>query len=267
MTGVHRALLAAIAVVGFASVATAADMPVKARVAAPVESTWTGFYAGVNAGWGWSKANSTATPFGATAIADFAPMSVSNTAQGSVFGGQLGYNWQLKSLVLGVEGDFDGAGINGSAATTTPSILNGGTATDGVMVHEKINWLASVRGRIGYTWGPGLAYATGGAAWENVSVNTLLSADTAPGVFGQSGIGSFSTTKSGWVVGAGYEWMVAPHWTVRGEYLHYGFGSGPTNAVAIPGCAAGPCGANVSVSKVDVDVVRLGVNYMFNGSR
>jgi len=262
----HRATFAAVAVFGFASVASAADLPTKAPAyqAPAYAPSWTGFYLGVNGGWGWSKNTASETPFGAVGIGGILPQSLDTSLNGAIFGGQLGYNWQFGKWVLGIEGDFDGASINGSSQSVFPDLLGGagGTATDGLMVHQNVQWLASIRGRLGYTWGPGLAYLTGGAAWENVKTNVMISTDTDPAVFSQSATGSFTSTKSGFVVGGGYEWMINPKWTVRGEYLYYGFNGGSTNAINIPDCSG--CGVNVTTGNNNISVVRLGVNYLFN---
>lgn len=249
------------------SSASAADMS-PTLPAAPT-CIWCGWYIGANGGYGWSSMTATASPFGTTGIADITPQSLGTHLNGGVFGGQLGYNWQLGNWVVGVEGDFDGASINGASQAVFPSILGGAgtTHTDGFMARENVGWLASIRGRLGTTWGPGLVYVTGGAAWENVTTTAMISANTAAGVFGQSGTGSFSTTELGFVVGTGYEWMIDPKWTVRAEYLFYDFGGGDSNAINIANCAVPGCGVNATAGHNDISVVRLGVNYMFNAVR
>ena len=83
---------------------------------------------------------------------------------------RLGYNYQTGSWVWGIEGDVDGANIQANQNVVLPI---GGSA----FLNEKQNWLASIRGRIGYTWGPGMIYVTGGGAWTGVQVTggaTLL---------------------------------------------------------------------------------------------
>ena len=135
----------------------------------------------------------------------------------------------------------------------------------GLMVHTQIQWLATIRGRVGWTAGPNLFYFTGGAAWEQVNRTILLSTDTMAGVFSTSTATSFTSTKSGWVAGLGYERMIAPNWIVRAEWLHYGF-NGSTFAVPVT-CtvfgATGTCGQNVATGNSNTDVVRLGVSYKF----
>jgi outer membrane immunogenic protein len=186
-----------------------------------------------------------------------------------VFGGHLGYNWQVgPNWLIGVEGDFDGANITKSTALLALDPLHGagGTATDSLMVHSEIQWLASIRGRVGWTAGPDLFYFTGGAAWEQVSTNVLLSADTLAAVFSTSNTASLTATKSGWVAGLGWERLIAPNWIVRAEWLHYGFDGGGTVNVPLTCGALGAtasCGQNVTNNNNRVDVVRLGLSYKF----
>ncbi len=245
--------------------ALAADMAVKAPAPMPPPApSWTGFYIGANGGYGWSSVNASETPFGAVGIAGITPVTANAHENGGVFGGQIGYNWQTGTWVWGIEGDFDGTGINGTRAVVFADPLGGagGTATDELMVRADINWLASIRGRVGMTVGPsGLLYFTGGGAWENVKTTAMISTDTDPNVFSQSAVGSFNRTRSGFVVGGGYERMIAQAWTVRAEFLYYSF-NGNTNAIPIADCSG--CGVNLSAGRNNIGVARLGVNYMFN---
>ena len=268
-----KVALGAIAAATIAGSALAADMAIKAPPPpAPVWS-WTGFYIGANGGWGWANSNTTATTFQSGVIASGLPIipnqNFSQSLNGAVFGGHLGYNWQIgPNWLIGFEGDFDGANINKSTAVIALDPLGGagGLATDGLMAHTQIQWLASIRGRIGWTAGPNLFYFTGGGAWEQVNRTFLLSTDTLAAVFSTSNTGTFSTTKSGWVAGVGYERMIAQNWIVRAEYLHYGFDGGGTVSLPVT-CtffgATGSCGQNITNNNNRADVVRLGVSYKF----
>jgi outer membrane immunogenic protein len=179
------AAIAFIALIG--TPAFAADLPVKAPPPLPVPGcVWCGFYVGANGGWGWSRVTTSETPFGPDAISQIGPQSLGIGLNGGVFGGQIGYNWQMANWVVGVEGDFDGASING--ANQTIFTIFGDPGINGAFVaRENVGWLASIRGRVGTTWGPGLAYITGGAAWERVTTTAMINADTAPGEFNQTG--------------------------------------------------------------------------------
>lgn len=196
-----------------AAPAVAADMPRKAAPApmyAPVPvMTWAGFYAGVNAGYGWATGG----------------------LDGFVGGGQLGYNWQSGSLVFGLEGDFQGTDQKSSTA------LGGGFS-----VTEKLPWFGTVRGRLGYAAGPWLLYATGGVAWVNYKVDLSFGAATV----------SDNTTKAAWTLGGGVEYMFAPNWSTKLEYLYMDTGN---TDVTLFGTTFNGRAKN--------SVVRAGLNYHF----
>jgi outer membrane immunogenic protein len=207
---------------------------------------------------------------------DFTDQGLHSSVNGGVYGGQLGYNWQLNNWVLGVEGDFDGAAMSGRQQIEFPTMrFPGRGITDLFSVNDRINWLASIRGRIGVLWGPGLLYVTGGAAWEEVKRSPF--AHDPSGVVGAAGepgaietSANFTSTRSGFVVGGGYEWLFAPRWTVRGEYLFYDFGNSDNDVLTFPiaQCGSGPtptdrCNIPVTTGKNFVNVVRFGLNYRF----
>jgi outer membrane immunogenic protein len=244
---------AAVGVVGLAHNAMAADLGVRPApqvvAPAPIAPTWTGFYLGFNGGWGWTSSNNvTVTPTGAIAGA-FPAFSISQQADGPVFGGQAGYNYQVGSWVFGIEGDVDGFGSQKgfkSVFEPTTGAFFSASATP--------QWLATVRGRLGYTWGPGMIYITGGGAWSGVHY------DVNDGGFTN---GTFNNTRSGWTLGAGYEWMIAPNWMVRAEYLYYGFNNSVNNSAAVPAVFGGGAIAH-NWDKMNTSVARLGLNYKFD---
>jgi outer membrane immunogenic protein len=246
--------------------ALAADLPIKAPVLPPPAPSWTGFYGGVNGGWGWADVNATVSPFGGAALADFGPQAIGGSnANGAVFGAQAGYNWQFNpAWVIGIEGDVDGAGTGTAHNVTTTSSLEP-LGNVGFGASSKLDYLISVRGRIGYVWGQGLLYFTGGGAWAGFTHDGIVSTNTAPGAVGQSVVDNWTSNASGYVIGGGYEWMVADHWTVRGEYLYYNFSSNNNNRpFSYPVCADGnACGASVNFGNTNISVARFAVNYKF----
>src|SRR5262245_35633437 len=149
-------VLVAILAIAFTQSALAADLPVQAAPPAPViASSWTGLYLGVNGGWAWTNSNNgngTLTVNDTVGGALFPPISIASAnrnAQSPLLGGQVGYNWQVGSWVFGVEGDIDGAKINASQAIVFPNgtlLGSGGVGS----ISIKQDWLASVRGRVGY---------------------------------------------------------------------------------------------------------------------
>jgi len=249
------AVAAAVSAIAFTQNATAADIPVKAPVApvpAPIYS-WTGFYVGVHAGWGWSSSTVTVTPSPAFVSASgYETHSFDQNSDGFIGGGQIGYNWQFApNWMVGIEGDFSGTGIR---ETTIVPITIGGVPLGGDYTHttkRDITWLASVRGRLGYTADRWLIYVTGGGAWGRVegtagpNIPSILTPVT------------FSDTISGWVIGGGFEYAIANNWTARLEYLYLDFGKldNPWVLVVLPTI-------NDS-TRITTSVVRGGINYRF----
>jgi len=201
------------------STAFAADLPVKAPGAIPVAATWTGLYWGLNAGYGWAS------------LDDF---TGSDTATGFAGGGQVGYNWQFNNVVVGVEGDFQG-----TSQSLTQSATVGGIAFSAT---EKLPWFATIRGRIGFAQGPWLIYATGGAAWVDGRVSFTALGQTV----------ASETAKTGWTGGGGVEWMFAPKWSVKVEYLYIDAGNMTVTLAGVP-----------LTSNVKESVARAGVNLHF----
>jgi len=208
--------------------ASAADLrPVyKAPPApAPVQYSWAGFYIGGHAGGGFG----------------------SNDNSAFLGGGQIGYNWQFApNWIIGIEADISATDFSKSETILAP----GSTLT----VDSSLNWVASVRGRLGYTFDNFMVYFTGGGAWADLEGNATLA---VAGVGTQTA--SASADASGWVLGGGFEWMFAPNWTFGVEYLHYDFDE-------ISGTVTGPGGTasfDFDTNNGSVDVVRARLNYKF----
>jgi outer membrane immunogenic protein len=263
------ALLAAVAAIGFTSIASAADMPVKAPVykAAPAIAApnWAGWYVGANAGWVGSTSNTitnTGTDTGAfglgSSIGTEIPAAIDLGYSGFIGGGQLGYNWQAGNWVYGLEADFDGASAK-SSATIPDAPAFGLFAPVTTNAARELDWLGTFRGRIGITpAAPFLLYATGGLAVgkHQLGIGVVAPAALPPAnLFNQT-----STTSAGWTIGAGAEWMFAPHWSLKAEYLYVDLGS-------ISSTINYAYGANTSSLTATVrdtmNIVRGGINYHF----
>jgi outer membrane immunogenic protein len=257
--------------------AWAADLPLKAPVAPVPLQTWTGFYAGLHAGWGWNStdpvtASSSSPGTGLPAGAFFNPLTFNGNGNGPLGGAQIGANWQFApTWLIGFEGDMSGTGIRQSQTLATSSSGFGGPPVAGIgtaTMSENIDWLASVRGRFGYIWGPGLIYVTGGAAWarfrDNANATTSV---VGPGCCAFPA--AFNTMLTGWTIGGGYEALLNAHWLLRAEYLFYNFAGGVSGTV-LPGTTTTPgtcngftCLATYAWGRSNVNVVRLGVGYKF----
>lgn len=219
--------------------ANAADLPVKAApppVMAPIYD-WTGFYIGLNGGGGWSHVRWNFSN-GNTA---------SHDGDGGVFGAHMGYNWQSGQFVFGAEGDIDWANIRGN--TLCPSV----TFTCG----HKAEWLASLRARAGVSFwnNAALLYATAGVGWSHFRYDEYLTA-TGLSPLGQP---HASNDRTAWVAGLGMEYLFAPAWSMRAEWLYYGFSSHTFSPAELDGV--------VSTSvRPHINVVRVGISYKFGGN-
>jgi outer membrane immunogenic protein len=264
--------------------ASAAELPVRAAPPPPPPPPpppiWTGWYLGVHGGAAWMSTPTwnVTDPTGTLASQSF----TGNTTLGAVGGLQGGYNWQvLPAWVLGVEGDISWTSLqsqitnqpllraNGaSVCPSTPGVIPI-TNSCGTQMSQNERWLASVRGKVGFTgwWNNTMLYATGGIAWANAeyTAQTLTGPFSAVQNF-QSNT-SITTTNTGWVAGGGAEWQATTNILLRAEYLYYRINGGQTSSatfVPVPGTiatAVAPIG--YSWSSYNVQVARVAVSYKF----
>ena len=184
----------------------------------PVYS-WTGCYLGGNVGTGWSTwtySNPTDNP---TRPGERGAILGNDV----VAGGQVGCDYQGGAWVFGVQGMGDWTQIKGRFFDSTTGAFD---------ESAQARWFATATGRIGVTMTPqALLYAKGGAAWVNNRYQ-----DIQTGAF--CGFGSLgcnqvdattTTTRLGWTVGIGAEYMFAPNWSVFVEYDYMNFGNPSVN--------------------------------------
>ena len=158
-----RLILASAALVAFtaAGPAVAADMWVKAPYHVPW--SWTGLYVGANAGYSWGRSRSDATFTSEVTGAIFATVSDTLKLNGGLVGLQAGYNWQVDRVVFGIETDIQGTGERGSASFPCPTLCSpNGPVT--ATLDQRLRWFGTLRGRLGVTGSPIMAYLTGGLA-------------------------------------------------------------------------------------------------------
>jgi high affinity Mn2+ porin len=201
----------------------------RGRTPAETVASWTGVYFGVHAGYGRGALENT--------LIDVAPMTSAPTF-GSLYGGlQAGYNYLTPSrLLLGVEVDV-----------SFPNFLENGLAAglgtpQGTAVTDQVDYLATVRGRVGYASGHWLLYATGGFAWSQARLGETM------GMLADEDF--VLRTRTGWAAGAGAEVAIAADWTARLEYLYYHFGN----------VAGGFPSGTAYQSAFDIQTLRLGLN-------
>jgi outer membrane immunogenic protein len=222
----------ALVALALATPAAAADLsaryPVKAPpMMAPVWN-WTGFYIGINGGYGWGDSEWTLQPGGFD--------EGSHSMDGGTVGGQIGYNWQVGSWVFGLEAQGNWADFSGSnVSLVAPAFTN----------HTDIDAFGLFTGKIGHAWNNLMIYAKGGAAvqaldYRTVSAVTTLTADE---------------TRWGASVGAGFEYAFAPNWSAGLEYNHLFMGKHTVDFA--PGVS--------DRIKLDTDVFTGRINYRFGG--
>ena len=255
--------LASLAAVGLliAGPANSADIarPVYKAAPPPIATfSWSGLYVGGHAGAAWTDFDSRWDPLPSAAAftAQTQSHGVSDTA--FVGGALIGYNWQFQQWVLGVEGDWSWSGLKGTSSQTWLSTLPG-VALDGVTtVEQEVNWLATVRGRLGYLITPqALVYFTGGAAWADIDYRAI--ARQASNNYDASA--SLSDTASGYTLGGGLEWAFYGNWLLRAEYLYYNLSSSQSvvaQADLYPGFPSG-----FSWDDLKIHTVRGGLSYKF----
>lgn len=229
--------------------------------------TWTGFYIGLNAGYGWGSQSihETGDEFGGQDAINHGviPASLANHPSGFVGGGQIGYNYQYRQVVFGLETDLQWARFKDSQTVSTSNIT-----ADGVIffpftttAQQKVDYFGTVRARVGMTpIDPLLIYVTGGLAYGRVGVSaSIVSPNNC--VIGFCGSESTTKTNTGPVFGAGAEYAFACNWSARVEYLYLNLGkvSQTVFDAQFPGS-----GAFIAQSvRFRDNIVRAGVDYTF----
>jgi outer membrane immunogenic protein len=231
--------LSALALLAFAGAAAASDLPTqKGPPPAPVYAlySWTGFYIGGQLGGAWNESTWSQPPGSIFSSATFG-----TPGSGFLYGGQAGYNYQINQFVLGAEGDFAGATEKGSATCVGRT---GPVA--GATCQTKQDWLASIRGRVGFALDRLLFYGDSGVAFTDYHfAETTL----RPQSFGGG-------SRTGWTIGLGVEYAFTDHITGGVEYNYYDFGA--ENGVS----SLGPPTALVRFRESENTVVAK-VNYKF----
>jgi outer membrane immunogenic protein len=217
-------LLLSFAVSGAAAAADMAPRYTKAPPMVSPATNWSGFYVGAMGGY---MSETSSDDIGIPGVVADPRM------KGGFGGGTLGYNWQTGQFVFGLETDAAFGDIHASATAF------------GVTAESKIRSLGTVRGRVGMAFDTVLVYATGGYAWAD----NRFSITIPPVSFSESNF------HHGWTVGAGVEWMFAPKWSVKFEYLYRDFGGETYFTGLVPG---GLDSGNIAFHSGQV-----GVNYHF----
>jgi outer membrane immunogenic protein len=277
-----KLLLSSVALLGLATASFAADLPSRRApapyVAVPV-FTWTGFYVGINAGYGFSDGNrnglgsyTTSSIFDVSPTAAFRPGTVISNGAGNsnndgfVGGGQVGYNYQMGNFVIGIEADAQYADLNNNRTGGVVTAVQPGTQyAPGVFVGARnanfggIDFFGTVRGRVGYAMDRFLVYGTGGFAYGSADNDN-----------NSDGFGNFrgrnNSMRTGYAAGGGIEYAFTPNLTAKIEGLYVDLDRNRDNGFigTISGIPVYTTATGRKQNDSEFTVVRAGLNYKFN---
>jgi outer membrane immunogenic protein len=254
-----------------APAAFAADRAVPAYAPPPPPApvyTWSGCYAGANAGTSTGRSEQTTLgnsiltggALGAPAPALLgAPAGTSIAGDlnlsGFIGGFQGGCNYQFGQWVVGAE--VDGMATNKEGQNFETGLVPfAGAGRANWISQTQERWLVTARGKLGWAvWDKSMVYVTGGGAWAKIDTSEFL-------VGAQTGTGhQESNTRSGWTVGGGWEYALGYGWSVKGEYLYVKFDDYQT----FTSPPFGGQGLNIAPrnNKLNDNIFRAGMNYKF----
>ncbi|NEU12001.1 porin family protein [Methylobacterium sp. BTF04] len=289
-----KSLLAGAVSFALAGVAVAADLPRRAVppvfTAVPV-FTWTGIYAGTHSSYAFSDSQRITTVGnnnGTGGITNTAlnvaqlrrPPSLRSEQDGiGNVGGGIGYNYQFtpgSGFVVGVETDVTWTAIAKKYAYFGPVIPGVNTVPDPSAFRQRLDYLGTVQGRLGYAFDRFLVYGTGGFAYGNVNYGAYF----ANGANVTAYAGRYNQIETGYVYGGGVEYAIptdsflnrfnfigsflgASAITLKAEYLRYDLGSRNVTVAATGLTAA--TGSYTTRFNTEGSIVRAGFNYKFGG--
>jgi outer membrane immunogenic protein len=252
-----------------------------AMAASPTASmayNWTGFYAGLNFGYGLGSRSASSTPNDPVSAFFFGtdggqPPSTSFSSRGALGGFQLGYNSQLNTdWLVGAETDFNFSSLNGS--TSSQGLI---TLAPGIPftsnVGEQINWFGTIRARLGYLPTSNLlTYVTGGFAYGRVARTGIYTNNSGTGFAVNNGTfeiscgglqncfsGSSSGVEGGWTAGGGFDYAVSTNVILRAEYLYVNLGNKSVTEITNPNGGLIPSTFNANVGHTYFNIGRLGL--------
>lgn len=240
---------------------------------------WTGFYAGVNAGYGAGSVKLARSEQEFDQIAGF-PSNFTETDTnsvneglrfgGAIAGGQFGYNRQLPNrFVVGIETDLQWSDVRASRQSNSAGVyidpsMDTFAGSSGLSINQ--HWFGTTRLRLGYqVFDRFLAYVTGGVAYSGLSAGISGAAfDNYFGPYTSATSGSGSSTKLGWTVGGGFEYPIVDNLSLKTEYLYTQYGA---MTVAYQTVAMSPffftdtTRGSLSTGTIGIHVARAGLNW------
>ena len=271
----QRNLFFAIAVVTGLSISSTLGADLPSRKTPPADYlppapafTWTGFYVGVNGGYGGGIIDGdlilTQPPLAFAGVflspGFVSTLHTSNRTGGFIAGGQAGFNYQFSNnVVLGLETDAQWTDVEEREHERAIGFPLGTVrSTD---LHIGLDWFGTTRLRLGYAYGRFLPYLTGGIGYGQVSSSGF---ETIVGAGPRISVGAASATHVGWAAGAGAEFAITRQLSMKAEYLFVQLGgvSGPVTALVPPPL---PAIGLSTAGAFGTHIVRVGLNWNFGG--
>ncbi|MGQ0671979.1 MAG: outer membrane beta-barrel protein [Hyphomicrobium sp.] len=238
-----------------------------ASAATPPSQSWSGFYIGATAAAAFATDDADmscddptgafdGTPDCAASFAfNYLPSNFDLDDVGFLGGLQAGFNMRTGNLVYGLELDFAGSTLSGSdsAATVLPVAIDIYTRAT-----QDMQWLSTLRGRIGFVNGNVLVFASGGLAVGQIDYHFSLAAPAVAGLADERE----TKVKVGWTAGAGFEYGLG-NWSLKTEYLYYDLGDETVRANSTVGGVPNPAVFDPEF-ETDGHIARVGLNYHFD---
>jgi outer membrane immunogenic protein len=228
----------AVAAIGTAGVAQADAYERAPRVVYERPASWSGVYFGLHSGYAWTDTDAT--------FIFSPPQGYGVSHDAPIVGGQVGINWQLGQFVVGVEGSLSSAFRNDPGITLCPNPT--------LLCTERFDDVITVGGRLGWAVGKYLPYATGGYANAAFSHESVSAFTLVPNLQSRD-------RHSGWYVGGGVDYIIAPSWTFGIEYRHYEL----DDVISVPHTPAGvPALASSKILDTTLDTVTARVSWKWD---
>ncbi len=226
----------------------AADMALPMKAAPVMPFTWTGCYVGAQAGIGAQTDGFASNSIGAVDIEGFGGNG--SNGLGAIAGGQIGCNYQINQLVVGIEGDGVWSSIQNTAGFTDPD-------GEGVRLRTKNLWDADVALRVGAAFDRLLVYGKGGVAWGGFSFNESFSGiDSGDSIRG-------SRVLPGLLIGVGMEYAFFGNWSAKIEYNYIAYAQEQIGFDEYAGGVLIPGEHFSEAFGATKQIIKFGVNYKF----
>lgn len=208
--------------------------------------SWTGFYLGVNAGYGWGRYRVSNTAEGnADAFDEGFPGSAYRLSPDGFIGGvHGGFNWQINSIVLGIEGDVSFANSNDSVTLLT--------VPPDDFARVRLGTHGTIAARLGLAAGRWMPYLKGGLAFGDIKANAGDIID-GTNLIDLADETRRSVTRTGYVIGGGLEYALTDRWLLKAEY----------NFIDLGTFKSGNLNGDVFKHEMETHTVKAGISYKF----